>query len=62
MLNVIRDWWHEMAKRRRFGIGRRKRSQPPRYVLERTRAQREQEQEMPIELVRSRYQPTKAEL
>ena len=63
MLNVIRDWWHEMARRKRFGIGRRrKKSNPPPYVLEREKAKREQEQAMPIELVKSSYQPTKAEL
>lgn len=63
MLNVIRDWWNVMARRRRFGVGqRRKRSRPPPYVLEREKAKREQEQAIPIELVKSSYQPTKAEL
>ena len=50
-----------MARRKRFGIGRKRRRGPP-YVLEREKAKREQEQAMPIELVKSSYQPTKAEL
>lgn len=56
MLNAVIYWWEEMARRRR------KKSNPPPFVLERARAKREQEQTMPIELVKSSYQPTKAEL
>ena len=62
MMRVIRDWWNAMARRKRFGIGRKRRRGPPPYVLEREKARREQEQAMPIELVKSSYQPTKAEL